>query len=149
MRDVSSAFWLRMQDDANLMTELIELEMPAGSNYHFTTTNAPLTYTLIGAPTVYVPFPGSVPQGIEESADMGVSIIDFLMVNTFSDIQGMLDSDDFKMATVKIGRVFIDTPDLGRMEVYRGQMGDFVHDRMTIKGQLRNQWKSMGVRWPY
>lgn len=149
MRGVSSAFWLKLQADANLLTEVVELELPGGASYHWTTTNAPFTYTLSGAPTVYTPFPGSVPAGIEESADMGVSIIDFLMVNTFNDVQQLLDSDDFKNAAVKIGRVFTDTPDLGRMEVYQGQMGDFVHDRLTIKGQVRNQWKSLGIRWPY
>jgi uncharacterized phage protein (TIGR02218 family) len=145
----TSAFWLKMQGDSNLLTELIDLELPGGTNYRFTTTNAPLTYTLSAAPTIYVPFPGATPTGVEESADMGVSIIDFLMVNTFNDVMSMLDSDDFKSAVIKVGRVFTDTPDLGRMEIYYGQMGDFVHDRLTIKGQVRNQWKSMGVRWPY
>ena len=149
MRAVSSAYWLKLQSDSVLLTELIDLELPAGVTYHFTTTNAPVTFTLSGAPTVYVPFPGSTPNGIEESADMGVSVIDFLMVNTFNDVQSMLDSDDFKSATVKVGRVFTDTPDLGRMDIYLGQMGDFVHDRQNIRGQMRNQWKSLGVRWPY
>lgn len=149
MRSVSSAFWLKMQDDASLLTEVIDLEFSAGGAYHFTTTNQPFTKTLSGTPVVYTPFPGATPSGIEESADMGVSVIDFMMVNTFSDVKALLDSDDFKTATVKIGRVFTDTPDLGRMDIYYGQIGDFVHDRMTIKGQVRNQWKSLGIRWPY
>lgn len=149
MRSVSSAFWLRLQGDEVPLTELIDLELPGGTAHRFTTTNHPVTYTLSGAPTVYVPFPGSTPTGVEESSDLGVSIIDFMMVNTFADVQQLIASDDFRTAIVKIGRVFVDTPDLGRMEYFQGAMGDFVHDRLTVRGQVRNQWKSLNVQWPY
>ena len=149
MRDISSAFWAKMQEDGNLLTEIIDLELPSGGSYHFTTTNAPITYTLSGASTVYVPFPGSVPRGVEESSDLGVSVVDFVMVNSHTDIQALLESDDFRTAVVKIGRVFVDTPDLDRIEWYHGTMGDFSYDRSKISGQTRNLWKSLSTRWPY
>jgi hypothetical protein len=149
MRDVSSAYWLKMQDDASLLTEIIDLELPTGVRYHFTTTNAPLTYTLSGSATRYFPFQGTTPGGIEESNDLGVSVVGFTMVNTHAEVQAMLSSDDFKSAVVKIGRVFTDTPDLDRMEIYQGTLGDFSYNRLTLNGQLRNLWKSLSIRWPY
>jgi uncharacterized phage protein (TIGR02218 family) len=149
MKSVSSAFMLRLQEDNINLCELIDLELPGGVKYHWTTANAPITYTLSGAPTVYGLFQGTTPRGVEESLDLGVSVLNFAMVNTHSDIRGMMQSDDFKTATVKVGRVFIDTPDLGRMPVFHGDVGAFSHNRLTISGEVRNVWKSLALRWPY
>lgn len=148
-RAISSAFWLKMQSDSNLLTEVIDVELAGGRNKHFTTTNANITYTLSSVPTVYSPFAGTVPNGIEESSDLGVSVIEFIMVNSDPDIQALLESDDFRTAFIKIGRLFTDTPNLGRMEIYQGTIGDFSYNRNSIKGEARNLWKSLAVRWPY
>jgi hypothetical protein len=53
------------------------------------------------------------------------------------------------MATLKIGRVFVDTPDLGRMFYYEGRLGDLNRDRRAITGQARSKWDSGQQRWPY
>lgn len=144
----TSAFFDRLQTD-NDICELIELDFPGGTNRRWATTNQNISYTLSGALTEYVPFLGGTGNGIEESSDLGVSVIDFFMANTGSDIQGLLASEDFTLAGIKIGRVFISTPDLGRMQIYEGQLGDFVHNRTRINGQARNLWKSANVNWPY
>jgi hypothetical protein len=149
MRGVSSAFWLKMQSDAVLLTEIVDFDMPGGASYHWTSTNAPITYTLSGTATRYIPFPGSVPRGPDEDVSLSVGIMDFTIANSFADIQALLSTDDFRTASVKMGRVFTDTPDLGRMNVFQGIMGDFVHDRNQISGQIRNLWKSLNIRWPY
>lgn len=146
---VSSAFFTRLQGDAVDMCELIDVELPGGKIFHWTTCNDPLTYTLSGTATKYTPFAGGTPNGIKESSDLAVSVIDFIMANTGSDIQNMLASNDFPMAVVKIGNVFTDTPDLGRMEQFQGKIGDFVYDRQNVQGQARNRWNSMNVQWPY
>lgn len=148
-RAVSSAFWARLQLDEVNLTELIDLELPYGGAKHWTTSNQPLTYTLSGAPTVYTPFPGHATSGIEESIDLGVSIVQFTMANTGDDIQTQLVARDFSLAQIKIGQCFVDTPDLGRMNIYLGKIGDFSHNRDEISGQGRNLWKSLNIRWPY
>jgi uncharacterized phage protein (TIGR02218 family) len=147
MLSVSSAFWLRMQSDPDL-TEIIDVYLPGGTTFHWTTCNQQITYTLSAAATKYDPFPGMVPQGIEESIDLGVNVVNFTMANTSQSMSDLLASSDFQEADVHIGRVFTGTPDLGRMEMYRGQMGDFTHNRLSVSGQVRNQWRSLGVRWP-
>lgn len=144
----TSAFYDRLQRD-NDIVELIELDFPGGTSRKWVTTNQNLTYTLSGAATEYTPFLGGTRNGIEESADLGVSIIDFFMANTGSDIQGLLESEDFTLAGIKIGRVFISTPDLGRMQIYEGQVGDLVRTRTRVNGQARNLWKSANINWPY
>lgn len=144
----NTAYYLRLQQDAVDLVEVVDLALPGGVMIHWTTCNQPITYTLSGAPTQYLPFPGAVPTGIEESSDLGVNVIDFVTVNT-GEIKRMLDSEDFALAGVKIGRVFASTPDLGRAEIYNGQMGDFSYNRNSVKGQARNAWKSLNVNWPY
>jgi uncharacterized phage protein (TIGR02218 family) len=144
----TSAFFERLQLD-NDIVELIELDFPGGTTRKWVTSNQPMWYTLSGANTEYSPFLGGTRNGIEESADLGVSIIDFFMANTGSDIQGLLESEDFTLAGIKIGRVFASTPNLGRMQIYEGQVGDFVHNRTRINGQARNVWKSANINWPY
>lgn len=145
----TSAFWAKMQGDDINMTEVIELVMPGGNKRYWTTSDQEITYTLSGAPTRYIPFLGKTPTGMEESMDMGVSVVPFVLANTGSDLRILMDSDDFSLASVKIGRVFVDTPDLGRVQIYEGQMGDFSHTRHDINGELRNIWKSINVAWPY
>jgi uncharacterized phage protein (TIGR02218 family) len=78
-----------------------------------------------------------------------VSVIDFTIANSGTELQGNLLSSDFALAFVQVGRVFIDTPDLGRMEMYTGKVGDFQYDRLELTGQMRNLWKSLNVNWPY
>jgi len=149
MRSLSNAFRNRLNEDGLSMCELIDVEMSNGVSFRWTTNDVPVFYTHSGALTEYVPFPGSVPAGIEESSDLGVSVVGFTMANTGGNVQEILKSNDFKTAQVYIGRIWIDTPDMGRMEIYRGQIGDFSHNRQVISGQARNQWGSVAQQWPF
>lgn len=151
MADVSpnSAFFARTQDDALDIVELIEVALPGGQTMYWTTANGPITYTYSGVPTTYVPFPGVTPSGITETSDLSVSAVDFVLQNSGAPLQDMVANTDFGQAGLTIGRVFASTPDLGRMEVYNGQVGDFSYNRVQIKGQARNIWKSLNINWPY
>jgi uncharacterized phage protein (TIGR02218 family) len=71
------------------------------------------------------------------------------MANSGAVLQQQLLTADFQIAALKIGQVFTDTPDLGRMDIYNGKMGDFSYTRHDITGQARNLWKSLNVQWPY
>lgn len=146
----SSAFYARLQWENIDIVELIDLELPgAGGKFHFTTANQPVTFTLSGAPTTYNPFAGGTPTGVQEDNTLGVAVIDFVMQNSIASVADMIDNADFAIAALKIGRVFASTPDLGRMDIYDGQIGDFSFDRVQLRGQARNLWKSLSVQWPY
>lgn len=149
-RAPNDAYFARLQADFIDLTELIDLELPGGGGkWHFTTSNHPVTFTLSGVPTEYIPFAGGTPTGVHEDNSLGVTVIDFVMQNSIAAISDMVDNSDFSNAGLKIGRVFISTPDLGRMSLYDGQIGDFGFDRIQLRGQARNLWKSLSVNWPY
>jgi uncharacterized phage protein (TIGR02218 family) len=136
-----------MQVDHDL-TELIDLEFQNGYSRRWTTTNQQITYTLSGTSTKYDPFPGMSPGGLEISNNLQVAVVDFVMQNTGSMIAGLIEND-FSLARLKVGRVFVGTPNLGRMEIYNGQIGDFTYNRIQLKGQARNIWKSLSIQFPY
>lgn len=144
----SSAYFTRLQEDGVTMCELIDLETK-GPSFHWTTANQPLVFTLSGSLVQYDPFPGKTIAGVKESTDLAVSVIDFVMANTGSVFSDLMVSNDMDMAVLKVGRVFTDTPDMGRMEIYVGKLGDFSYDRNQISGQARNKYGSANTRWPY
>lgn len=148
VRSVSSAFYDRMQNDGERITTLIDLET-RGGDYHWTGNNHEVFYTLSGTNTRYEPFPGQTLDGLRQSNDLGVSVIDFVIANTGGIFGNLLSNNDLDYATIKIGRVFIDTPDLGRMDVFEGRLGDHAYTREAISGQARNRWGSALNRWPY
>lgn len=153
MREIvgnSSLFTQRLQQNDGLgMAELIDLEFVNSTFIHWTTANQPMTYTLSGQPTTYYPFPGEAGGGIQEDINLGVSVVAFTMANSGAQLQQQLLTADFAICAVKIGQIFTDSPDLGRMTLYAGKMGDFSYTRHDITGQARNLWKSLNVQWPY
>jgi uncharacterized phage protein (TIGR02218 family) len=144
----TSAFYTRMQADHAQVAYLIDLEVPNYS-WHWTTSNHRITYSLSGAPTVYEPFPGQTISGIEDGSDLGVSVIDFVVANTGDIFRKLLASQDLDMAALKVGMVFVDTPDLGRREQYVGKLGEYSYDRLQLSGQARNLWHSADVNFPH
>jgi len=144
----NTAFFTRLQADNVTMVELIDLETD-GPSFHWVAAPDPLVYTLSGTALEYEPFPGQTVTGVKESSDLAVSIIDFVVANTGQLVTDLLRSNGFDMATIKVGRVFPDTPDLGRMEVYQGRLGDFSYNRMQISGQARSSFGTSNNRWPY
>jgi uncharacterized phage protein (TIGR02218 family) len=147
--DISSAFFAKLQGDNVEIAEIIDLTLPNGTAFHWTTANGEITWTRSGTATKYVPFPGKPGGGIQEDISLGVSVIDFTMANSGAELQGQLLSSDFALAFLQVGRIFIDTPDLGRLDMYDGKIGDFQYDRLELTGQARNLWKSLNVQWTY
>ena len=146
MKTVNSAFWSAMQSDATQMCDLIDLETRVG-NFHWTTANQAITYTLSGNPTVYEPFPGSG-GGVEESLDMVVATAEFTFANTGEILSALIERGELNAAVVKIGRIHISSPNLGRMDVFHGKIGDNNRNRTTVQGEVRNLWNSLSVRFP-
>lgn len=144
----NSAFFDRLQEDGVQMCEVIDLETK-GPAFHWCTANQPLTQTLSGTPTTYFPFPGKTIGGVRESTELSISVIDFIMANTGQIFADLITTNDMDAAAIKVGRIFPDTPDLGRMEVYHGKLGDFTYDRNQVSGQARSQYGSGNTRWPY
>lgn len=144
----NSAFFTKMQGDGFGMALLIDLETNNVA-FHWTDADDKVKYTLSGDLTEYNPFPGQTLNGLKQSSDMQVSVIDFIMANTGSILSGLLDGYELDFATLKIGRCFIDTPDLGRMEIFQGKLGDYTYDRNALSGQVRNRWNSANISWPY
>lgn len=144
----NSAFFTKMQADGLGLALVIDLET-RGKDFHWTSANDELFYTLSATLTKYSPFPGETLQGLKKSSDLSVSVIDFVVANTGDLFAELMETKDLDFAAIKVGRVFTDTPDLGRLEVYQGRLGDYTYDRNAITGQARNRWNSAQVRWPY
>lgn len=144
----TSAFYSRMQADNAQVAYLIDLETPNYS-WRWTTSNHPISYTLSGAATVYEPFPGQTISGIEDGSDLGVSVIDFVIANTGDIFRKLLSAQDLDLAALKVGMVFVDTPNLGRREHFVGKLGEYSYDRLQVTGQARNLWNSADVNFPH
>ena len=145
---VNSAFFAKMQEDDVGLCLLIDLET-TNQHYHWTTDNQEIFYTLSGTLTKYEPFPGQSINGSREGVNLSVNVIDFLMANTGNALGDIISEYDLDFAAVRVGKVFSDTPDLGRLKVFEGYVGDYSYNRNTITGQVRNRWNSANVQWPY
>ncbi len=147
-RTINSAFFTRLQSDGFQMVDLIDLET-LGPDFHWATGNDPITYTLSGTLTEYLPFPGQNIEALKEDLSLGVNAVAFVFANTGQILSDLVTANDLDMANIKIGRVFIDTPDLGRMEVYQGRVGNLSYDRDSVVAQGRSQFGQATARWPY
>lgn len=147
-RSISSAYFDKLQEDGQFQADLIDLETQ-GPTFHWTTANQPLLYTLSGDLTEYAPFPGTGLENMKEDMSLGVNMIAFAMANTGQLLSDLLTANDMSMATIKIGRVFTDTPDLGRMDIYKGRIGNLSYDRDTVAAQGRSQFAQANNRFPY
>lgn len=146
-RNISSAFFSRLQGDGQLI-ELIDLDC-RNIGFRWTSANNRVFATLSSSLLKYEPFPGGTPGGIEESSDLGVAVIDFIMANTGEIFSAVMAGGDFAASDLRITRVFADTPDLGRMLIYEGKIADYSYDRNAVTGQARNRWKGISTQWPY
>jgi uncharacterized phage protein (TIGR02218 family) len=143
-----SAFYAKMQAPGQQLVEIIDL-VSQNRTYHWTTFDSPLTVTRSLVATEYQPLPGDVTRGLQEDSNMSVAIINFILANTGELLQELLVSDDISHATIQIGRVFADTPDLGRMFYFEGTMGNYSYDRHIIKGEARNKWGGLSQEFPF
>ena len=147
-RSISSAFFAKLQETGMGIATIIDLET-RGKSFHWVAANDEVFFTLSGALTKYDPFPGQTLSGVKEGTDMSVSVIDFMVANTGDLFAELMETKDLDFAVLKVGRVFTSTPDLGRMEIFQGRLGDYTYDRNAITGQARNKWNSAQVQWPY
>lgn len=148
MRDISSAFFQRLQlDDANLI-ELIDMVTPSGQHFHWTSANQRITATWSGVSTNYDPFPGNTLTGVELSSDLVVNVIDFVVANTGDLLKSFMSGGDFAMSKVAVTQVFADTPDLGRLPYMFAEIGDYAYNRDQIIGQARNKYQGTALQWP-
>lgn len=144
MRSINSTYWARLQEPSINICELIELATDV-ETYRWTTANV----QLVSSGFVFDPFPGNGGGGIEESSDMGVSVSDFTLINSSNLLSELMQANGLELAELSISRVFVDTPDLGRMYIFRGKIADYSHTRNQVSGQARNVWGSNNVQWPY
>lgn len=144
MRDVSSAFWQALQEDNIQICELVTLSHYTGT-FRWTTANQ----DIVNSGDNYTPFMGTTDRGIEESVDLGIGVIDFTMINSGDTFRAIIEANDLDMAGLLIRRVLVNSPNLGSVEIYRGKIGDYSHNRSQITGQARNLFGSINIQWPY
>jgi len=143
-RDVNSAFFNALQQDNVLISELVTLQSDT-KTWYWTTNNS----TIVSSGNNYVPFPGGTGSGVEESTDLGIATIDFVFANSGGEFDELLDGQDLDMASITVERVLTNSPDIDRMGVYAGRLGDYSYDRRQIYGQARDKFDGVGIKWPY
>jgi uncharacterized phage protein (TIGR02218 family) len=143
MRSVNSAFWLALQGEQIGLADLIDLDTPSGT-YRWTTSNVPI----VSSGQTYDPFPGGADKGAEESTDLGVGNINFSVVNS-GQIRELLMVNELDFADIAISRVFVNSPDLGRLYSFRGKVADLTHNRDLIRGQARGLFNGVNGSFPY
>jgi len=142
MRSVSSAFWLALQQDAIQIAELIELNVPSGT-LRWTTAN----HEIVSSGSNFKPLPGSTGRGAEESTDLSVGTIEFSVVNS-GDFRTLVFGDSLLNAALSVSRVIINSPDIGRIWMFRGKLGDITYNRDEISGQARNRFNGIAESFP-
>jgi uncharacterized phage protein (TIGR02218 family) len=148
MRDINSAFYARLQTNDQL-AEVIDLTTANGQSFHWTTANQAIQSVASSDLVTYNPFPGHTPGGIEESSDLGVSIVDFVVANTGDVFRALMTGGNFSEASLRISRLFPSTPGLGRMVIYDGKIGDYSYNRQAVRGQARNRWQGIAAQFPH
>lgn len=144
-RSVSSAFFEELQTDNPDIVDLIELGFP-NETLRWTTSNHPI----VSSTYLYSPFPGGASGGgVEESIDLGISIMNFIVANSEGFFDKYIKSRVLSMASIKVDRIIASSPDLDRMNRYWGRIGDLSHNRLAIQGQARNVFDGIVKEWPY
>lgn len=142
-RSISSAFFEALQVDDVVITELITLNL-GGTYYRWTSSNQ----EIVSSGYTYEPFPGRS-SGMEESLDLAVNNIDFTFINSGSILSNLISAHQFDEGEVTIERVLINSPDLDRMPVFTGKIGDYSYNRDQVTGSVRNKWGSAQQQFPY
>lgn len=147
---VNSAFMERLErEDVGNYVEVIALE-GRGFNKFFTTCNQHVYATLSGQLRGYEPLPGQASGTIQNATDLTVATMEFMLASSAAtELLTLINANQIDAADITIERLFVDTPDLGRMPVYRGKLGDIQWNRQSVKAQGRNVWDSYDTMWPY
>jgi uncharacterized phage protein (TIGR02218 family) len=125
------------------IAELIEFSSRTFT-WRWTTSNK----NIVSSGYTYVPFLGGTGNGIEESIDLGIATIDFVVTNSGNDMEPVITANDLDMASIIVRRIHVGTPDAGSVEIFRGKVGDYTLNRDQVNGQARNFFNSINVQWP-
>jgi len=147
IRNISSAFYQRLQEASPQIAELIDVDAP-GFVARWTTHNRPLTVTRSGVDTRYTPFKGHASSAMEDSTDLSVAQANFVLENTSGDLSRLMAAGQLDDAAVVVWKFHIDTPGAGRMEMFRGTLAGMSYNRKAVQGQARNMWGSVDIDWP-
>lgn len=147
---VNSDFnWRLEQENVGNIVELIALE-GQGFKEFWTSCNQEIYATYSGTLCEYKPLPGEASGTIQSATDLTVATMQFVLASSgASNLLALLDANQIDAADITIHRVFVDTPDLGRMLVYKGKIGDISWNRGAVQAQGRNVWDSFDTQWPY
>ena len=143
MRDVSSEFWAALQEPGVLATDFIDVAAP-NSTYRWVATNQ----ELVNSGNTYEPFPGTNPSGIEEASDLSIAVIDFVISNSGSFFTPLAQANQLDKVDVTIRRGLINSPDLGMAVFFRGNVGEYCYNRMTVAGRARNAFDAVDIKFP-
>ncbi len=145
VRSVASAFFEELQLDRPRLTDLIQLSLPT-ETLRWTTYNR----SVVSSGQTYEPFPGGATGGgVEESIDLGISVLNFMVANSAGFFDRYIKANALSRSEITIDRVVVNSPDLDRMNRYWGNLADLTHNRLAITGQARNVFDSVTRQWPY
>lgn len=143
MRSINTPFRTALQADNPNLCELITHGTAVGT-FSWTSNNVPV----VNSGVTYDPFPGGAARGAEETTDLTIGTVGFSIANS-GDYYNMLRSGLLDKTEVMIRRVFVDSPNMGDLYVFRGYLGDLIADRNMLSGQVRNIFQSATINWPY
>ena len=143
MRDMSSAFWAACQEPAVQLTNFIDLVAP-NSTYRWVTSNQEIP----NSGNTYEPFPGANVSGVADASDLSISVIDFVVSNSGSFFDALTENNALDRASVTIRRGLVNSPDLGMVTIFVGDIGEYSYNRMTVTGRVRNQFDGADIKFP-
>lgn len=146
---VNTPFMERLQrEEVGNLAELISLE-GKGFREYWTLANQEVYATLSGSLVEYKPFPGRASGQIQSATDLTVATMEFVLATSAANsLIRLVDAYQLDAGVLTVDRVFVDTPDMGRMPVYRGRIGDIARNRQVVRAQARNVWDSRGTQYP-
>lgn len=146
---VNTPFMQRLQnEEVGNLVEIISLE-GKGFREFWTLTNQEVFATLSGELIEYKPFPGRASGSIQSATDLTVATMEFVMASSGANsLSRLVDAYQLDAGVITVDRIFADTPDMGRMPVYRGRIGDVARNRQVVRAQARNVWDSRGTQYP-
>lgn len=147
MQSVSSAFWARLQEPTVELATILDV-VTVNTTFHWTLSNQDITAPFSGSDQTYIPAPIASNLRQKETNDLSVNQAGMVAANTDSLISQLLSTEDIDFAQVNVRRVFVDTPGLGFLQIFEGEIGEQSHDRVVWSFSIRNRWQSLSREFP-
>lgn len=146
--NIGSAFFERLQADTIIgLIELVDLQTPNGS-FHWTTYNESVLAPYSGTNILYDPFPGDTSPAGARNTEMRAASARFSVANTGDVLKNIVLGQEMKRSSVRVRRIWVDTPGLGEWHMFEGAMQDIKHDRDVISGTVRDKMSFVKRQWP-